>query len=292
MRTIRRNRRVLCFLLFWILDLLLLPWLQIRAVTGNLDLSAAESGAFRQQAVSPQAMERVMELAAQEGQETGDVLAVFLTAGRMELTERMKISAGEYHRIREILMQYRKEEFLRLKTACGAVWNDISRFPAALDSGGGFAAGYEDSWMSERTYQGQRGHEGCDIFCLEDGREAEVPAGVCPVVSVTDGYVEKIGWLTLGGYRIGIRSRSGGYFYYAHLDSYARDFQVGDKVSAGELLGLMGDSGYGDEGTTGKFPVHLHFGIYCTTEEGKEISVNPYAVLRVLEDAAKEYDFS
>ena len=49
----------------------------------------------------------------------------------------------------------------------------------------------------------------------------------------------------------------------------------------------MGDSGYGDEGTTGQFPVHLHFGIYFITEDGREISVNPYSVLRVLEGNRK-----
>jgi murein DD-endopeptidase MepM/ murein hydrolase activator NlpD len=33
-------------------------------------------------------------------------------------------------------------------------------------------------------------------------------------------------------------------------------------VQAGTLLGFMGDTGYGEEGTSGKFPVHLHVGIY------------------------------
>ena len=33
-----------------------------------------------------------------------------------------------------------------------------------------------------------------------------------------------------------------------------------------EILGYMGDTGYGEEGNvTGKFPVHLHLGIYITT---------------------------
>ncbi|MCD7735636.1 MAG: M23 family metallopeptidase, partial [Lachnospiraceae bacterium] len=81
-------------------------------------------------------------------------------------------------------------------------------------------------------------------------------------------------------YRIGIRSGSGGYFYYAHLDSYAREFAIGESVYAGEQLGLMGDSGYGGEGTRGRFAVHLHLGIYIRTEQSEEISVNPYWVLR------------
>ena len=45
----------------------------------------------------------------------------------------------------------------------------------------------------------------------------------------------------------------------------------------------MGDSGYGEEGTIGRFPVHLHLGIYITLN-GKEISINPYWLLRYIEN--------
>ena len=138
---------------------------------------------------------------------------------------------------------------------------------------------------ASRTYGGQRTHEGTDLFGSKN------ISGYYPVVSVTAGVVEKVGWLPLGGWRVGIRSPSGGYFYYAHLDSYSRDFQQGDSIQAGELLGLMGDTGYGPEGTRGKFPVHLHFGIYIRTSNRREISVNPYAVLRYLENTAGEYTY-
>ena len=290
MRHIRRNRWMLLILVFWVTDLFLLPWLQLRAVTGNLDISTVESDDFRQQSVSPAAMERVKELAEQEEQELGEVLAVFLIKSRFELTDQTKITSEEYYRIRAAALQYEEEAFRQLQNACEAVWSDIRCFPVA--GTGSTVTEFEDSWMGERTYQGNRNHEGCDLFSREEGQEGETPGGVYPVISVTDGYVEKVGWLPLGGYRIGIRSKSGGYFYYAHLDTYARDFQAGDEIAAGEILGLMGDSGYGGEGTTGKFPVHLHFGIYFTTKEGKEISVNPYAALRCLENCRREYAFS
>ena len=91
-----------------------------------------------------------------------------------------------------------------------------------------------------------------------------------------------IGWLPLGGYRIGVRSVSGGYFYYAHLSSYEEAISLGKRVSAGDILGFMGNTGYGEEGTSGMFPVHLHLGIYIRTMEGQEISVNPYPVLQCL----------
>lgn len=60
--------------------------------------------------------------------------------------------------------------------------------------------------------------------------------------------------------------------------------EIGEEIEAGDLIGYMGDSGYGDEGTTGKFPVHLHLGIYLE-EPDEEISINPYWILRYVEDS-------
>jgi murein DD-endopeptidase MepM/ murein hydrolase activator NlpD len=115
--------------------------------------------------------------------------------------------------------------------------------------------------------------------------------GFFPIISITDGVVEKMGWLEQGGYRIGIRSEAGGYFYYAHLASYAPELNIGDSVIAGQLLGFMGDSGYGSEGTIGQFDVHLHLGIYVNSEasDSGEMSVNPYCILRILEKNRTKY---
>lgn len=54
-------------------------------------------------------------------------------------------------------------------------------------------------------------------------------------------------------------------------------------MAAGDILGYMGDTGYGEEGTTGKFPVHLHVGIYVRTDAVAELAVNPYPVLKYVE---------
>ena len=160
---------------------------------------------------------------------------------------------------------------------CESIWKDLRYFPVA-DIIGDTQAGvsYSDSWMYERNYGGTSGHEGCDIMADKNIR------GFYPVVSMTDGVVINKGWLEKGGYRIGIQAPEGGYFYYAHLASYA-DINQGDSVKAGDLLGFMGDSGYSkEEGTVGKFAVHLHLGIYLYQKE-KEISVNPYWILRYLD---------
>lgn len=166
------------------------------------------------------------------------------------------------------------------------IWKDLEYFPVPLSTRNPNAQiQFEDSWMFERSYGGSYGHEGTDLM-----PDTNV-AGVYPVLSMTDGVVEKIGWLEKGGYRIGIRGPHDGYFYYAHLDSYAKDFQTGDVVRAGDLLGFMGDTGYGQEGTRGKFDVHLHIGIYVRTGQIPELAVNPYWFLRYLEAHKLSYAY-
>lgn len=158
-----------------------------------------------------------------------------------------------------------------------AIWNDVSYFPVPeFKNEKSLTVSYVNTWMSERSYGGNRGHEGTDIMAGKNER------GLYPIISMTDGIVTKKGWLEKGGYRIGIESPGGAYFYYAHLDSYA-DIEEGDSVKAGDILGFMGDSGYGEEGTVGQFAVHLHLGIYIYPN-GEEMSINPYWVLRYIEN--------
>ena len=161
------------------------------------------------------------------------------------------------------------------------IWKDLVYFPVPESIENEEAVvSYENSWMFERTYGGSYGHEGTDLMA-----GIQKP-GYYPVISISDGVVEKIGWLEKGGWRIGIRSLHDVYFYYAHLDSYAEEFKEGDVIKAGQILGYMGDTGYGvEEGTRGKFDVHLHLGIYIRTEEIRELAVNPYWFLKYLEQS-------
>ena len=152
---------------------------------------------------------------------------------------------------------------------------DVRCFPVRQDTKGNETFEFDNSWGGKRSYGGDRLHEGCDIMTSNN------EPGYFEIQSMTDGVVEEKGWLKLGGYRIGVRSPSGAYYYYAHLDRYAEEIEKGDKVKAGDLLGYMGDSGYGEEGTKGKFDVHLHMGIYITRDK-EEMAVNPYEILKFI----------
>jgi len=171
------------------------------------------------------------------------------------------------------------ETFRELKKYYQSNFQDIETFPVLQTSDEEANVTFTDTWYAPRSYGGDRRHEGTDILDKDNAR------GRLKIVSMTDGVVEKKGWLEMGGYRIGIRSESGTYFYYAHLDSYNDDIKVGDRISAGDFLGYMGDSGYGPEGTKGEFDVHLHLGIYIDSKIG-EIAVNPYYILDYLQNKA------
>lgn len=187
-----------------------------------------------------------------------------------EELERFRADAAAYVRHYPVSVRQKAiyQEYVdRYEQIC----RDIQMFPVESSYIGEIS--YVDSWYGERTFGGDRRHEGTDLMSASN-----LP-GEIPVVSMTDGVIRNMGWLTLGGWRIGIQSDSGIYYYYAHLDSYAEGLEPGTEVCAGQLLGFMGNSGYGEEGTTGMFDVHLHVGIYMYDEMGTEISVNPYPFL-------------
>ena len=170
--------------------------------------------------------------------------------------------------------EYQLEKFTSIKDDLLKIYQSAEIFPVGtITNLSDATVNYSDSWNQARTYGGDRTHEGCDVMASFNQR------GAYPIYSVCDGVIENIGWLPLGGYRVFVKGEQGVYFYYAHLSEYAEDFSIGDEVSAGTLLGFMGDSGYGEEGTVGKFDVHLHFGIYMKDGKGEEYSVNSYPFL-------------
>lgn len=176
-------------------------------------------------------------------------------------------------------------EYFDIKNYIEHILLDLEYFPVAKSTNNLPFVDYDNSWNFERTFGGKRGHEGCDIMAKVNER------GVYPIVSATSGVIENIGWLSKGGYRVGIKSDNGVYYYYAHLAEYA-DINIGDRVNAGDLLGFMGDTGYSDvEGTVGNFDVHLHFGIYIYDKNGNEVSLNPYYFLRRIENKVLYFDY-
>lgn len=220
--------------------------------------------------------------------DTGELMIVCccLNNGEISRTTLNSITKAKYIKIRNYLIRNQPEQFLQYKQTYNGILNDIKYFPIPRSNRKKEWVNYVDSWNNERTYKGNRTHEGTDI--MGDINKD----GIYPVVSVSDGCISSIGWLELGGWRIGITSPNGIYYYYAHLDSYAKDYKKGDAIKAGDIIGYMGSTGYSKvEGTKNKFPAHLHFGIYILADDTTEVSVNPYNFLKTNENNSLIYSY-
>lgn len=112
----------------------------------------------------------------------------------------------------------------------------------------------------------QGSHEGHDILAARG----------TPLVAVTDGFVARLSRVErgLGGIWVWLRDRAGNTYYYAHMDSVANGLEPGGRVSAGQIIGTVGNSGDARYGAT-----HLHFEIH----PGGGAAINPDSELRTVD---------
>lgn len=237
--------------------------------------------------------EEISTYAESIGADKGELMIVCecMFDGDISSANISSINKSSFVRIRNYLKKKQPQLFNLEKNTYNGLLADIKYFPVPRSNKRKEWVNYVNSWNYERTYNGNRTHEGTDV--MGDINKD----GIYPVVSVSDGYISNIGWLELGGWRIGITSPSGIYYYYAHLDSYAKEYKEGDVIRAGDIIGYMGSTGYSKvEGTKNKFPVHLHFGIYITPDpdiaaDYEEIALNPYNILKINENNTLIYSY-
>jgi len=103
-------------------------------------------------------------------------------------------------------------------------------------------------------------HQGNDVFA---------PFGA-PVLAVADGTLEKVGTLPISGNRLWLRTKAGDTFFYAHLSAFSPDAVNGRNVTAGTVLGFVGNTG--DAEPT---PPHLHFEVHPSDKD----AVDPHRYL-------------
>ncbi len=146
-----------------------------------------------------------------------------------------------------------------------------------------FPYSHYDDFGASRTYGYTRSHLGHDMMA----------AVGTPVICIEDGIVEVMGWNEYGGWRIGIRSLDGKrYYYYAHLRQnrpYHCDLYEGKQVSAGDVIGYVGRTGYSTTENVNNIETsHLHYGMELIFDESQkesdnEIWIDLYAVTLLLE---------
>lgn len=112
-----------------------------------------------------------------------------------------------------------------------------------------------DGWGADR---GNRRHRGIDLHS---------PRGTA-IFAVEDGRVNRTKRQDNGALQIVLKGEGGPKYYYGHMDEVLVD--DGDRVKAGQVIGLMGDTG-----SPGS--VHLHFEYWRSG--GESAAVNPRTLI-------------
>ena len=113
---------------------------------------------------------------------------------------------------------------------------------------------------------------------VHDAIDIHAPRGT-HVLATTDGTIIKLHHSGLGGitiYQLDDDGRTR--YYYAHLDRYADGIAQGVRVTRGQVIGYVGDTGNAAQGDC-----HLHFAIAILRDVSRwwgGDNVNPYDVLR------------
>ena len=146
----------------------------------------------------------------------------------------------------------------------------------------GFGYSHYDDFGAGRSYGYKRKHLGHDMM-------GQIGT---PIIAVESGVVEALGWNQYGGWRVGIRSFDGRrYYYYAHLRQnypYAEGLEEGSIVTAGDVIGYMGHTGYSTKENVNNIEVtHLHWGLELIfneerREQGHEIWIDVYSLTQFL----------
>lgn len=162
------------------------------------------------------------------------------------------------------------------------VWKKVYGLKAFHPIAKGFDFSDYDDFGVSRTYGYKRRHLGHDMMGLVG----------TPIIAVESGYVEVLGWNQYGGWRIGIRSfDKKRYYYYAHLRQnypFAEGLKEGDAVTAGDVIGYMGHTGYSQKENVNNIETtHLHFGLQLIFDESQkecdnEIWIDCYQLVRFL----------
>ena len=115
---------------------------------------------------------------------------------------------------------------------------------------------------------GGRVHEGIDLMASLGQEVYAVDNGVM-WRQIVNGEPNS----TLSGNAWYVKLTDGTYYFYGHLSGFAPDLKIGDKVTRGQLIGYVGDTGNPGPGN-----YHLHFEVH---PKGGDAAVDPYPLLTI-----------
>ncbi len=184
-----------------------------------------------------------------------------LKQAQADLEHSIAAVSAEYRSLKKQVAQLEEQErkereaaALRAALAAGTI-KSVGGFVFPVDGPHSFT----DTWGDPRS--GGRTHQGQDIFAARG----------TPCVACYNGTISRTYWNQgLGGTGIWLDADNGVSYYYCHLDGIAGGISAGVRVTAGQVIGYVGDSGNALGG-----PCHLHF----QAHPGGGSPVNPYGIL-------------
>jgi murein DD-endopeptidase MepM/ murein hydrolase activator NlpD len=201
-----------------------------------------------------------------------------LGALQQETSDKFEASAAQHQRIKRqinaLIEDIRKADAAAAKAAAEKRARELAEKIRKQNnnSGGGSvmpwafvfpvkgACSFIDSWGAWRS--GGRTHKGTDVMAARG-----TPLVACVTGTITSASFSDSG---LGGISLHLKGSHNDNWYYAHLVSIADGIRPGVSVSAGQVIGYVGDTGNAKGGA-----YHLHFGL---TLNGT--AINPYSTLR------------
>ena len=200
-----------------------------------------------------------------------------------EITKNMKYYNYYYESYSAVLSGFIGNYSIETETENGTTsFQDKYGIKAFLPIAKNYAFSHYDDFGASRSYGFKRTHLGNDLM----GNIGT------PIIAVESGTIEHLGWNQYGGWRIGVRSFDGKrYYYYAHLRKnhpYAAGLVEGSTVTAGDVIGYLGMTGYSIKENVNNINVpHLHFGIQLIFDESQvdgknEIWIDVYNIIEFL----------
>ena len=122
---------------------------------------------------------------------------------------------------------------------------------------------FGDTWQAPRG--GGRLHEGVDVIAAKGNL----------LYAAVSGTISKMYWDfpgALAGNGLRIQQENGTYFTYLHMDTFAEGIVVGAVVTAGQVIGTVGNTG-------NSATPHLHFEVH----PGGGAAVNPYPLIKPID---------
>jgi murein DD-endopeptidase MepM/ murein hydrolase activator NlpD len=179
------------------------------------------------------------------------------------------VTPGEYGDLLNVFGM--REQFVAEWDAPGGIKQGIEQATMSINPTNGWVfpiiggADFSNSFGYQKPEsKGGHKHMGVDLYS-PSGRGGEL------IAAPVSGVVESLGnGSGDGGYYVKLRGDDGYIYYFAHNQN-RHPVRQGQRVSAGQLIGYVGDSG----NARGSKP-HVHFEI----RDGKGNRVNPYAVLQ------------